>query len=180
MFVSRTLRHVAGFILAATLSTLSIATAHEFKAGAIAIDHPWSRATLPGAKVAAGYLTIRNNGTEPDRLVSVSSELSSKGEIHEMAVDATTGVMTMRPLAEGIAIEPGKTVALEPGGYHLMFMGLTAPAEKDKPFKGTLTFEKAGTVEVDYAVQAAGGKPSAANAGAHDHGSASHDHGTTN
>ncbi|MBP0441120.1 copper chaperone PCu(A)C [Tianweitania sediminis] len=178
MFLNRTARHLAGFIFAVSLTTVSIATAHEYKAGSLEIGHPWSRATLPGAKVAAGYLTIHNSGTEPDRLISVKSELSEKGEIHEMAVNATTGVMTMRPLAEGIMIEPGATVALEPGGYHLMFVGLKAPAEEDKRFKGTLTFEKAGAVEVDFAVDAAGAKP--AESAGHDGGASGHDHGAAN
>ena len=130
--------------------------AHEFKAGVVVIDHPWSRATPAGAKVAAGYLTLQNTGAEPDRLVSATAEIAGRTEIHEMAVDAN-GVMTMRPLADGIAVPAGGSVALEPSSFHVMFMDLKAAPEEGKPFKGTLTFEKAGTVDVEYAVEPIGG-----------------------
>jgi copper(I)-binding protein len=136
--------------------------AHEFKAGDLEIDHPWSRATPPGAKVAAGYAVIRNAGSEPDRLVAVSGEIAGRGEIHEMAVDAS-GVMTMRPV-EGVEIPAGGTAELKPGGFHIMFLDLSAGAKEGERFKGTLTFEKAGTVEVEFAVEGMGAAP------AHEHG----------
>lgn len=138
------------------LSFTQTASAHEFKLGDLDIGHPWSRATLPGAKVAAGYLTVKNNGSTPDRLISVTAEISGKGEIHEMTVK--DGVMNMRPVAGGLEIPAGGEVKLEPGSYHIMFMELKAPAVEGERFPGTLTFEKAGTVEVEFAVEKAGGK----------------------
>jgi copper(I)-binding protein len=132
------------------------AMAHGFKIGDLEIGHPWSRATLPGAKVAAGYLTIKNNGSTPDRLTAVSAEIAGTGEIHEMSVK--DGVMTMRPLADGLEIPAGGEVKLEPGAYHLMFKELKAPAVEGVKFPGTLTFEKAGTVKVEFAVEKAGGE----------------------
>jgi len=126
--------------------------AHEYKAGAIVIGHPWSPVTPAGAKVAAGYLTLKNEGTEADRLVSVTAEIAPKGEIHEMSVDSS-GVMTMRGLPDGIEIPAGATVELKPGAYHLMFMNITQPTKEGVKFKGSLTFEKAGTVDVEFAVQ---------------------------
>ena len=74
--------------------------AHEFKVGDLEIGHPWSRATPAGAKVAGGYFTITNNGSTPDRLVSISSDISEKAELHEMGVK--DGVMTMRPVTGGL------------------------------------------------------------------------------
>lgn len=139
--------------------------AHEFKAGDIEIVHPWSRATPDGAKVAAGYLTLRNDGSEADRLVSVSGEIAGKSEVHEMAVDAS-GVMTMRPVEGGIEIPAGATVEFRPGGFHIMFMGLERGVKEGEAFKGTLTFEKAGSIDVEFAVQAIGGAAS----GHDDHG----------
>ena len=68
------------------------------------------------------------------------------------------GVMKMRPLPNGIEIKPGETVELKPGSYHLMFVGLKQPFEKGKRVKGTLQFEKAGTVDVEYVVEAVGGR----------------------
>lgn len=142
--------------LASVLLVAQAASAHEFKLGDLDIGHPWSRATLPGAKVAAGYMTLRNEGSQPDRLISVTSGIAGKAEIHEMAVK--DGVMTMRPLADGLEIPAGGEVKLEPGAYHIMFMELKAPAVEGVKFPGTLTFEKAGTVEVEFAVEKAGGE----------------------
>ena len=142
--------------LAMALSFAPAAQAHEYKLGDLEIGHPWSRATLPGAKVAAGYLTVTNNGSNADRLVAVSAGIAGRGDIHEMAVK--DGVMTMRPVAGGLEIPAGGEVKLEPGSYHLMFMDLGAPAVEGERFPGTLTFEKAGTVEVEFAVEKAGGE----------------------
>lgn len=142
--------------LALALSFAPAAMAHSFTIGELEIGHPWSRATLPGAKVAAGFLTIKNNGSTPDRLVAVSAEIAGTGEIHEMAVK--DGVMTMRPLPDGLEIPAGGEVKLEPGSYHLMFKELKAPAVEGVKFPGTLTFEKAGTVKVEFAVDKAGGE----------------------
>lgn len=138
------------------LSTASVnsAGAQEFKAGDLSIEHPWSRATPAGAKVAAGYVTITNKGTVPDRLVGVSTSVAGKVEVHEMAMK--NGVMTMRPLSGGLPIEPGKTVTLAPGGYHIMFMDLKTPLKQDDKISATLAFEKAGKVDVTFDVQPVG------------------------
>ena len=106
--------------------------------------------------MAAGYLVIKNHGTTDDRLIAVSAGISEKGEIHEMSVNAD-GVMTMREVKE-IVIPAGGEVALKPGGFHLMFVGLKAPAVKDQKFPGTLTFEKAGKVDVEFKVDAKAGE----------------------
>jgi len=136
---------------------VSAVSAHEYKAGSLEIKHPWARATPKGATVAGGYMKIINTGTAPDRLVGGSTVAAGKFEIHEMAMDGD--VMKMRALPKGIEIKPGETVELKPGSYHLMFVGLKQPFEQGKRVKGTLQFEKAGTVEVEYAVEAIGGTP---------------------
>ncbi len=143
-------------IVVAALATLMVgaASAADYKVGNLEIDSPWSRAVPKGGTVAAGYLTIKNNGTEPDRLVSGSSPVAGKLEIHEMSMDK--GVMKMRPLASGLEIKPGQTVELKPGSYHVMMIGLKQPIVQGKPFKGSLTFEKAGSVDVDFAVEGVG------------------------
>lgn len=155
-----------GFMLAAFVTMPQPLQAHEFKVGEIEIAHPWSRETPEGAKVAAGYLVVRNNGAEADRLVAVTGEIAGRTEIHEMAVD-DKGVMTMRPLGQGIEIPAGGEVELKPRSYHLMFMELKSAPKEGESFAGTLTFEKAGTVEVEFSVDAMGGGN--AHEG-HDHG----------
>lgn len=132
------------------------AFAHDFAAGDLSIDHPWSRATPEGARVAAGYASITNNGAEADRLIEVRSDFAASAEIHEMAVDGN-GVMTMRPLADGIEIPAGEEVKLEPGSFHIMFMGPEKQLVEGESFAGTLVFEKAGEVEVEFAVEGMGG-----------------------
>lgn len=130
------------------------AVAHEYKAGSIEIDHPWSRATPGGASVAAGYLVLKNTGAAADRLVSATAPFAGRVEIHEMAVK--DGVMTMRPLPAGVEIPAGATVALKPGGYHIMFLDLKTPLKEGTKVDGTLTFEKAGTVAVQFQVDPVG------------------------
>lgn len=137
------------------IATALPAAAHDYTAGDISIGHPVSRAAPQGAKVAAGYVTLKNGGPEADRLVSATAEIAGRAEIHEMKVD-DKGVMTMRPV-EGVDIPAGGEVALKPGSYHLMFLDLTKLPAKGERFAGTLTFEKAGTVEVEFAVEAMGG-----------------------
>jgi copper(I)-binding protein len=147
------------YLLSALLLALLAgnAAAHEYKLGSLTIGHPWSRATPKGAKVAAGYMKIINSGTAPDRLIAVSSEISPRVEIHEMSMDG--GVMKMREVKGGLEIPAGQTVELKPSSYHLMMMNPTKQIEKGERVKGSLTFEKAGKVDVEFAVEAMGGTP---------------------
>ncbi len=130
------------------------ARAEEVKAGDLVITQAWSRATPGGAKVGGGYLTIENKGSTPDRLIGGSADVADKVEVHEMAMN--NGVMTMRPLDKGLVIEPGKTVKLAPGGYHLMLLDLKSPLKQGDKLPVTLEFEKAGKVSLSLDVQSIG------------------------
>lgn len=144
--------HVLAAAIAASLIVLP-ATAHESSVGQLVLSDLWARATPPGAKTAGGYLTITNNGAEPDRLTGVATPAAQKGEVHEMAV--ADGVMTMKPV-DGVEITAGESVTLAPGGFHLMFLGLTQPIAAGEQLPVTLTFEKAGTIETYLHVIAIG------------------------
>ena len=145
----------AGFVLLLVFfACVPGAFAHGFKVGDLEIGHPWSRATPPGAKVAGGYFTVTNKGSTPDRLLSISSDICDKAELHEMSVK--DGVMTMRPVSGGLEIPAGGKVALKPGAYHLMFTGLKRQPKQGEKFPATLTFEKAGSVKVEFAVEGMG------------------------
>jgi copper(I)-binding protein len=137
------------------LSTVAV-SAHEFKIGDLEIGHPYSKAMIPGSKVAGGYMTITNHGSAPDRLVSASTSFAAETEIHEMKVE--NDIMTMNEIPGGLEIPPGQTVELKPGGLHVMFMNVASPSKEGDRIKATLTFEKAGTVEVEFAVGPANGK----------------------
>lgn len=160
------MKHVYSAILTAALALYAgAAAAHDYKVGELVINHPWSRATPKGASVAGGYLTVTNKGAAPDRLVGGSFANAGRFEVHEMAMN--NGVMTMRPVQGGLEIKPGQKVELKPGGYHVMFLDLKQPLEKGARVKGTLVFEKAGSVEIEYAVEAIGAKDSKDGAHAH-------------
>jgi len=138
------------------LSTVAV-SAHEFKIGDLEIGHPYSKAMIPGSKVAGGYMKITNHGSAPDRLVSASSSFAGETQIHEMKVE--NDIMTMNEIPGGLEIPPGQTVELKPGGLHVMFMNVASPSKEGDMIKATLTFEKAGTVEVEFAVGPAKGMP---------------------
>ena len=143
------------FMSAALAAALTVAAqAADVAAGNMTISAPWARATPKGAAVGAGYMTITNTGNEPDRLVGGASAVSNGFEIHEMTMD--NGVMRMRPIGPGLEIKPGQTVALKPGGNHVMFLGLKAPLTQGQHVKATLSFERAGEVEVDFTVEGIG------------------------
>ena len=144
------------FAFAVVCAGASSVMADEIKAGDLVITQAWSRATPNGAKAGAGYLTIENKGSTPDRLIGGSAEVAGKIEIHEMAI--SDGVMKMRPLEKGLAIEPGKTVKLAPGGYHVMLMDLKGSLKKGSKLPVTLEFEKAGKVQVSFDVEDVGAK----------------------
>ena len=132
--------------------------AHETKAGTLTIAHPWVR-MVPGSKVGAGYLTITNTGSAPDRLIGGSLTGAARVEVHSSSNEG--GVARMRPVEGGLEIKPQQTIKLAPGGYHLMLMDLTGSFVDGEMVPGTLQFEKAGTVPVEFEAQPVGAKPHA-------------------
>jgi hypothetical protein len=145
-----TLRATVAGALASLLLTTAV-LAHDYKVGDLSIGHPWIRATPKGAQNAGGYMKITNNGSQADRLVDGSVAGAKIFEVHFMAVE--NNVMKMRRLDDGLEIKPGETVELKPGSFHVMMMGLDGGYEEGPKVPGTLIFEKAGTVEVEFAVQ---------------------------
>ncbi|HTE35053.1 MAG TPA: copper chaperone PCu(A)C [Reyranella sp.] len=135
------------------------AAAHDYTLGSLKIGHPWARATPPTAPSGGGFLTVTNTGTTADRLVSAASPAAGQVQIHEMKMDGT--IMRMRELENGLEIPPGATVALAPGGLHLMMMGLKAPLKEATRVPVTLVFEKAGKIDVELQVMALGASPDA-------------------
>jgi copper(I)-binding protein len=136
------------------------AIADEVEVGSLVITQAWTRATPGGATIGGGYLTIENKGTAPDRLIGGSADVAGKVEVHEMSMN--NGVMTMRELDKGLTIEPGKTVKLAPGGFHLMLLELKSPLKQGDQLPVTLEFEKAGKVTLSLDVQGVGAQGPAA------------------
>ncbi|SON56967.1 hypothetical protein HDIA_3426 [Hartmannibacter diazotrophicus] len=140
----------------AIAGTAGTASAHEFKVGDLELVHPWTRATPSGAKVAGGFVTIKNTGAASDRLIGGTVDFAEKVEVHEMSMD--NGVMKMRQLESGLELPAGQETDLKPGGYHIMFTGLKRGLAEGETAKGTLVFEKAGSVDVEWAVESIGAR----------------------
>jgi periplasmic copper chaperone A len=136
--------------------------AASYKIGSLVVEAPWARATPAGAQVGAGYLKVTNTGSEPDRLIGGSLANAATVEIHETQV--VGDVAKMRRADKGIEIKPGQTVELAPHGYHLMLMGLKQPHKDGDVLQGTLVFERAGTLAIEYRV-----RPAGAQGGGHTH-----------
>ena len=153
----------AGLALAAAQLAAAGAEAADYDVGPIHIAQPWARATPKGASSGAGYMTVTNNGTAPDRMTCVSSEAAAKCQIHTMTMEG--GVMKMRPVEGGLEIKPGETVMLKPSSLHVMFVDLKHPLEQGKTVEASLKFEIAGTVDVAYPIAAIGAAMPGAPAG---------------
>ena len=149
------------------------ATAHEFEAAKIKIDHPWARPTVTTRQPGAVFFHLENTGETDDTLlaVEVSPEIAVGAELHTTLNDE--GTLRMRQLTGGIVVPAGSEVAVQPGGHHVMLFGLVAPLEGGNRFPVTLVFERAGAIEVEVAVeQPAEAAPATDDAGAHaGHGS---------
>jgi copper(I)-binding protein len=150
----------------ATAALLSLALmsapalAADTKAGSIEIEHPWARATATAN--GAIYMELENKGGAPDKLVAASTPAAEKAELHTHLME--NGIARMRPV-DAIEVTPGSPTVLRPGGLHVMLMGLKAPLKVGDTITVTLTFEKAGKVEVTVPVQ-----KSAGSMGGMDHG----------
>lgn len=121
--------------------------------GPIEIGHPYTRPTREGQRVGGGFLTLTNKGAA-DRLLSAATPAADTVEIHTMTMEGD--VMKMRQL-DALALGPGQTVELKPGGYHLMLMGLKAPLRVGDQVPLTLKFEKGGEKVVTLRVEAPSG-----------------------
>lgn len=143
-----------GIASALALTIAAPAVGAEYRVGDLVIENPTARATPPNAPVSGGYMTIRNEGDAPDRLVGGSAGFAGKTEIHEMTME--NDVMKMRPVEGGLEIPAGRSVDLKPGGFHVMFMQLSEQLKEGETRKATLTFEKAGDAELDFEVMAPG------------------------
>jgi len=120
----------------------------------LSVTDAWARATMPGQKVSGAYMQLQSDADA--RLVSASSPAVPRVEVHEMKMDGD--VMRMREV-KSIELPKGKTVSLEPGGYHIMLMNLTKPIAAGEVIPLTLVVESGGkrqTIEVKAEARAPG------------------------
>ena len=157
--------YLALVAMAAAVTATSSIWAADYKLGDVVIDHPWARASAGAATNGAAYMVITTSGAAPDQLIGASTPIAEKAELHTHLMEGD--VMRMRAV-KAIEVNPGEPVTLKPGGLHVMLMGLKAPLKEGEQFPLTLTFEKAGSVTIDVAVEAAGAS------GYHDEGGHQH------
>lgn len=151
-------------LMAALLLPACFAHAHEYTSGELHIAHPWSQELPPNAPTVAAYFVIHNNGKNTDRLLSVTSPISAKAELHEHVKQGDLMKMQQVP---NVVIPAGGEVTFAPMAYHVMLLELKDRSllADGKRFPLTLRFEKAGEVTVDVAVQ----KQAPAGSGEHVH-----------
>lgn len=130
------------------------ALAHDQMTGDLHIIHPSIPAPAANAMSAAGYITISNEGDAPEELIGVRTPFAASTTLHTTIFE--DGIAKMRPLI-GVPIAPGEIVNLEPGGMHVMFMGLSGPATEGDMIPATLIFRHAGEVAVEFMVDPATG-----------------------
>ncbi|MBU0556656.1 MAG: copper chaperone PCu(A)C [Alphaproteobacteria bacterium] len=143
------IRLVATALLVGALAAPTLA--HSVKNGGLTIDHPWARETAQGQSAGGGFMTITNAGRAAERLVGGSTPVAARVEVHTMSMEG--GIMRMRPLKDGLPIPPGGSVALKPGSFHIMFMGLKRPLKRGEMVPVTLDFARAGKVTVQFKVE---------------------------
>ncbi len=149
--MQQTLSLLFGAIVALSL-TGTAARATDYSLEALTIEQSWARASAGPARNSAAFMTIRNSGPA-DRLIAATGDVAGRVELHIHLMEGN--VMKMRQV-EAVEIPQGGTASLEPGGYHVMLIGLKAPLAEGGSFPLTLTFEKAGTITIEVPVQAVG------------------------
>lgn len=150
--MNRIVSMVAPVALVVVLSAAG-AMAGDAKVGEITVSEPWARASAGPARAGAAFMTLNNAGATDDRLTGVSAGVSDKAELHTHIREGD--IMRMRPV-EAIDVPAGGVAMLQPGGDHVMFMGLHEPLKEGETFPLTLIFEKAGEVTVEVMVMKAG------------------------
>jgi copper(I)-binding protein len=142
-----------GLALAITLAAFLFVTLAVWaqQGTSVAVSEAWARPTIGEGRVTAVYMTIQNLGTDTDVLRSASSPKASRVEIHETKM-TDQGVMKMRPVENGLTVQPGGAVSMKPGGLHIMIMGLDGKLPEGATLPLTLDFAKAGMVQLSVPV----------------------------
>ena len=128
-----------------------VLSSEEFRVADLIISNPIIRATPPHAPVSVGYLKIRNTGNSSERLLGISASFAKNAEMHVMKMKS--GIMTMRPMTDGLEIPAGDEVTLKPGGLHIMFMKLSAQMKAGEERSVNLVFKNAGELAINFEVQ---------------------------
>lgn len=144
----RRLVSLGAAVLAGCLGAASLAAGNG--GGALSIEDAWARASIGGSKVSAVYLVVANRGEAADRLVGAETGRAARATIHRSVVE--DGVAKMRHAA-AVEVPPGGSVRFEPGGLHVMLMGVAPPLVAGERIPVTLVFERAGRLDLSVPVR---------------------------
>ena len=153
-----------GVALLLTLAALIFVglTVWAAETGRISVADAWARPTIGQSGTSAAYMTIANRGKHAEVLKRVRSKKAKSIEMHQATMTAD-GVMQMRKVKGGLTIDPGASLVFEPGGTHLMLLGLEDALNAGEQLLLTLEFDRAGPVDVLVPVSAVGPKTTSAN-----------------
>jgi hypothetical protein len=143
---------VRALCIALALSPV-VGFAHDYQLKSLSIDHPFTRATPPGAKSGGAFFVVENASPTPDKLIGAASPAAGAVEIHQMVMDG--GVMKMRAMP-ALEVPAGGKLELKPGGYHVMLLDLKQPLKVGDKVPLTLTFQNAGSIDIAVEVEAMG------------------------
>lgn len=143
--------YAAALVIAGLNATPTFA--HDYELGKLRVSQPWARATARHVPNGAVYMTLSIAGMTADRLIAVSTPVAKRAALHTLLMDK--GIMKMRPV-KAIEVSPGSPTSLEPGGLHIMLMGLKAPLKEGQLIPLRLTFARAGTLDIEALVQKPG------------------------
>lgn len=152
---------VSGFVLAMASGP---GLAHKIKTKTIALSHPWVRVLPAGASATGAFAKISNTGAVDDRLIGASIAGAKAAAIHAGGAGGA-----METAAAGIVIPAGGVVTLSGDGGHIMFSGIEAPLAEETYVAGSLTFEKAGRIEMEFYVEPAAESGAGSTPPAHRH-----------
>jgi len=146
-------------ILSAVAGSAAMFAASAGTPSGLSVTGAWARATPPGTTVAAVYLVIDNTAGEADRLLAISTDRAGSAEVHTIVHD---GDLAMMRRVEPLHVGAGERIVLEPGGTHVMLMGLKSPLAEGQSLTLVMNFERAGVRRVEARVMAATSAPQAA------------------
>jgi periplasmic copper chaperone A len=142
------LRHLLALLAASVLA--AAAHADHYSVGSLVIGHPWSRPTASGMPTGVAYLSITNKGRDEDTLIAARTPAAERVEFHRTSLES--GMARMRP-AGTLVVAPNATLTAEPGGLHLMLVGLKTPLVEGTSVPLVLTFKTAGDVTVQMKIE---------------------------
>lgn len=143
-------------IIIRTLATVAITLVSSISfaqntVSELSFQEPWIRGSVPGQKNGAGYLTIQNAGASSNALQSANSDRADRVELHTIIKE--DGVAKMREVKQ-IDVPAKGSVTLQPGGYHVMFIGLTQPFKEGESIDVKLNFANGESTTVSFVVKA--------------------------